>query len=186
MSNFSLLDTPIKDLYVVKRNPIVDQRGYLERFYCFNILGTHFQNKGIRQINHTLTRNKGTVRGLHFQYPPFAETKFISCTRGVVWDVAVDLRDGSPTFLQHYAIELSENNFLSFLIPEGFAHGFQTLTSDCEMLYLHTADYSAKAEGAINAIDPYLNIPWPLTITERSSRDINHPMITDDFSGIKL
>jgi dTDP-4-dehydrorhamnose 3,5-epimerase len=186
MSNFSLLDTPLKGLYVVKRNPTVDQRGYLERIYCVNALNNLFQDKGIRQINHTLTRNKGTVRGLHFQYPPFAETKFISCTRGVVWDVAVDLRDGSPTYLQHYALELSEDNFLSLLIPEGFAHGFQTLTSDCEMLYLHTADYNINSEGAINAIDPVLNITWPQTITERSFRDLNHPMIPDNFSGIKL
>ena len=118
--------------------------------------------------------------------PSYAETKIVSCIRGKVWDVAVDLRKRSPTFLHYHAEVLSEDNHKSYLIPEGFAHGFQTLTSDCEMLYFHTADYNKDFEGAINAVDLKIGIKWPQLITERSERDNNHPMLTDDFEGIVL
>ena len=110
----------------------------------------------------------------------------MTCLKGKVWDVAIDLRRGSPTFLEHHAVLLTEDNHCSFLIPEGFAHGFQTLTSDCEMLYFHTADYNVESEGALNAMDPLLLIPWPEPITERSERDVNHPMLANNFQGIEL
>jgi dTDP-4-dehydrorhamnose 3,5-epimerase len=173
-------------LYEVLRQPLGDERGFLERLFCQETLGNLLSGKSIRQINHTLTRKEGTVRGLHFQYPPYAETKIVTCIKGTVWDVALDLRQGSPTFLQYHPLVLSEDNLRSFLIPEGFAHGFQTLTPDCEMLYFHTADYQAEAEGAINALDPHLAIAWPKSVTERSARDQGHPMLTEDFLGISL
>ena len=173
-------------LYELLRHPLGDERGFLERLFCQETLGSLLSGKSIRQVNHTLTRKEGAVRGLHFQYPPHAETKIVTCIKGRVWDVAVDLRQGSPTFLQHQALVLSEENLRSFLIPEGFAHGFQTLTPDCEMLYLHTADYQSGAEGALNALDPQLAIAWPQPITERSARDQKHPMLTQDFLGITL
>jgi dTDP-4-dehydrorhamnose 3,5-epimerase len=106
--------------------------------------------------------------------------------KGAVWDLAVDLRQGSSTFLKHHAVLLTEDDCQSYLIPEGFAHGFQTLTSDCEMLYLHTADYNAEAEGALNALDPRLEIDWPEPITERSERDASHAILTGTFHGISL
>jgi len=186
MSRFVLHSTPINGLQVIERQPVGDSRGFLERLFCQETLNSPLQGKPIRQINRTLTQNKGTVRGLHFQYPPYAETKIVTCIKGQVWDVAVDLRGGSPTFLQHHAVMLSEDNHQSYLIPEGFAHGFQTLTPDCEMLYLHTADYSAEAEGALNACDPRLAINWPQPISDRSERDKNHAMLTDDFHGMDL
>ena len=96
------------------------------------------------------------------------------------------MRKGSPTFLHHHAELLTEDNHKSYLIPEGFAHGFQTLTSNCEMLYFHTADYKKDSEGAVNAIDPAVAINWPQPITERSERDVNHFMLADDFKGIEL
>jgi len=126
------------------------------------------------------------VRGLHFQYPPHAETKFVSCIRGKVFDVAVDLREGSSTFLQYHAVTLTEENSRTFLIPEGFAHGFQTLSKNCEMLYFHTETYHPDSEGALNATDTHINIKWPLEITERSERDQSHSIISSSFKGIRL
>jgi dTDP-4-dehydrorhamnose 3,5-epimerase len=186
MSSISVHKSPLADLLIIKRQPIGDPRGYLERLFCRKSLEPFLRNKEIRQINHTLTQKEGTVRGFHFQHPPHAEIKIVSCIKGEVLDIAIDLRADSPTFLQHHAVVLSETNFQSFLIPEGFAHGFQTLTVNCEMLYFHTADYNTDAEGALNALDPHLGIAWPLPISERSFRDENHPMIQNDFSGLKL
>lgn len=186
MTRFGLHSTPLHGLQVIERQPIGDSRGFLERLFCQETLNSFLQGKTICQINRSLTQNKGTVRGLHFQYPPHAETKIVTCLKGQVWDVAVDLRRGSSTFLQYHAVLLSEDNHQGYLIPEGFAHGFQTLTPDCEMLYFHTADYNAEAEDALNACDPRLAINWPQPITERSERDKNHAMLTDDFHGMDL
>jgi len=186
MSRLVADTTPINGLQVIERQPIGDERGFLERLFCQETLTHLLQGKTIRQINRTLTQTKGTVRGLHFQYPPHAETKIVTCLKGQVWDVAVDLRRGSPTFLQHHSVLLTEDNYQSYLIPEGFAHGFQTLTPDCEMLYFHTADYNAEAEGALNALDPSLAINWPEPITVRSERDMNHATLSDYFEGIDL
>jgi len=186
MSRFVLNRTPIDDLQVIERRPLDDSRGFFERLFCKETLGQFLHGKNIRQINRTRTQKKGSVRGLHFQHPPHAETKIVTCLKGQVWDVAVDLRQGSPTFLKHHAVLLTGDNHQSYLIPAGFAHGFQTLTSDCEMLYLHTADYHAEAEGGLNALDPRLAIDWPGAITERSERDVSHAMLTDSFYGIPL
>lgn len=186
MSRFVLHPTPINGLQIIERRPIGDSRGYLERLFCQETLGQLLEGKTICQINRTLTQNKGTVRGLHFQYPPCAETKIVTCLKGQVWDVAVDLRRGSPTFLQYHAALLTEENRQSYLIPEGFAHGFQTLTLDCEMLYFHTADYNVVAEGALNPCDPRLAISWPEPTTVRSERDKSHAMLADDFQGISI
>jgi dTDP-4-dehydrorhamnose 3,5-epimerase len=142
--------------------------------------------KSIAQINHTITRKKGAVRGLHFQHPPHAETKVVSCLRGEIFDVAVDLRSGSPTFLQWHGEILSAGNRKSMLIPEGYAHGFQALTEDCELIYLHTAAYHPEAEGALNVADPRLNIAWPLPFVDLSDRDRSHPLIDKIFHGIDL
>ena len=129
---------------------------------------------------------EGTVRGMHFQYPPHSETKIVTCLRGAVCDVAVDLREGSPTFLLHHVVCLSETNHFSLLIPEGFAHGFQTLAPNCEMLYFHTADYRADAEGALNVLDPKLAINWPRDVTAISERDKQHPFLAGDFRGVAI
>ena len=138
------------------------------------------------QINHSYTSKRGTLRGLHFQYPPHSEMKMVSCIRGEVLDVVVDIRKGKPSFLKYHEEVLSANNRKILVIPEGFAHGFQALTDDCEMLYLHTAPYCQSSEGGINANDPLLSIPWPLPINQRSARDASHPMIEKDFMGVSL
>lgn len=186
MNKFVLHKTPIDDLEIIVRSPILDHRGFFERMYCHETLSQLVKGKSIRQINRTFTKKKGTVRGLHFQYPKYAETKIISCLRGEIWDIAVDLRRDSPTFLQHYSVLLTQENRKSFIIPEGFAHGFQTLASGCEILYFHTADFNAETEGGINALDPRLAISWPKPILSRSERDIQHAMLKDGFQGIDL
>ena len=184
--HFTLTDTTITGLVVLERKPLGDNRGFFERLFCQDELSVLLQGKSIVQINHTLTKKAGAVRGMHFQCSPCAELKFVSCLKGEVFDVAVDLRQNSSTFLRWHAEVLSADNFKTFVIPEGFAHGFQTLKEDCEMYYLHTAAYAAEAEGALNARDPRLNITWPKSITEQSERDQAHPMLRDDFDGIAL
>jgi dTDP-4-dehydrorhamnose 3,5-epimerase len=125
------------------------------------------------------------VRGMHFQYPPNSEDKFVSCLRGEVFDVAVDLRAGSPTFMHWRAELLSAENSKSFFIPKGFAHGFQTLTKNCELIYLHTQPYAPDAEGGLNPLDPRVGIEWPLPIADISPRDRAHASLAD-FSGLDL
>jgi dTDP-4-dehydrorhamnose 3,5-epimerase len=184
--SFNFVDTPILDLKIIQRQAILDERGFLSRLYCehdFKSIGIY---KSISQINQTQTKKIGVVRGLHYQLPPFAETKLISCIRGEVFDVAVDLRKDSPTYLKWHAEILSEKNMKSFLIPEGFAHGFQTLTTDCELIYFHTAPYNKAYEQGLNSADQKIGIAWPLEISEMSERDRAHSMIQEDFKGIVL
>ena len=176
-ARFDILDTPLAGLRILRRKLIGDSRGYLERLFCSEELQALAPGRHIVQINHTLTASRGTVRGMHFQRPPHAEIKFVSCLRGEVFDVAVDLRNNSPTFLRWHAEVLSADNHTTLVIPEGFAHGFQTLTDDCEMLYFHTAAYHASAEDGLNALDPGLAIEWPLDVDVLSDRDRSHPMI---------
>lgn len=181
---FDVLATPIDGLRVLQRKPIGDSRGYLERLFCTDELQALLPGKRIEQINHTLTSGRGTVRGLHFQHPPHAEMKFVHCLRGEVFDVAVDLRRGSPTFLRWHAEVLSAGNHRTFLIPEGFAHGFQTLGDECEMLYFHTAPYRQDAEGGLHPQDPRLAVAWPLQVAGLSPRDAAHAFLDAHFGGV--
>lgn len=178
--------TLLAGLIVIELKPIADERGSLERLYCANELAAQQVRFPIVQVNRTVTTRKGTVRGMHFQYPPHTETKLVSCLTGKVFDVAVDLRRGSPTFLQWHAEELSSENHRSLLIPAGFAHGLQTLEDDCDLLYFHTAAYVADAEGGIQPSDPRVGIKWPLPIGEMSVRDRGHSLLTDEFRGLVL
>lgn len=171
---------------MVRRGRIEDARGFLSRLYCADEFAAAGLAKPLSQINVTLTRKKGTVRGMHFQRPPHAEAKIVSCLRGEVFDVAIDVRHRSSTFLRWHAEILSSANERALLIPEGFAHGFQALTDDCELLYLHTAAFEPSAEGALNAVDPRLGIAWALDITEMSDRDRRHPMVPVEFEGLQL
>lgn len=173
-------------LYLAQRTAIEDDRGYLSRFFCAEAFAKAGLSISVVQINHTLTRKKGAVRGMHFQHIPHAEKKLVSCIKGEVWDVAVDLRRNSPTFLRWHGELLSASNRKSLLIPEGFAHGFQTLTEDCELIYLHTEAYHPASEDALNALDPALSINWPLDIVELSDRDRKHKFIEQNFQGIIL
>ena len=185
-SRFDIIETPLQGLQLIKRKPLGDSRGYLERMFCQSDFAELLHGKTIAQINHTLTEKTGTIRGMHFQYPPYAETKFVMCLKGEVYDVAVDVRAGSPSFLQWHGEILSAANHKTLFIPEGFAHGFQTLTDDCEMLYFHTAPYHSNSEAALNSLDLKLAIAWPLPVNEQSTRDKEHPMINLSFCGVTL
>lgn len=185
MSRFGLTELPLAGLVLVARQTLGDSRGFLARLFCAEALAGAGWRQPIAQINHTYTARRGTVRGLHFQHPPHAEMKLVSCLRGEVWDVAVDLRAGSPTFLQWHAERLSAANGRALLIPEGFAHGFQALSNDVELLYCHSQAYAPGAEAGLHPADPRLGIAWPLAITELSSRDAGHPPIPSDFEGVR-
>lgn len=178
--------TGISGLVVVETSPRVDHRGAFERLFCERELSTLIGARRIAQINRSVTLQKGSVRGMHFQLPPHAEMKLIRCLKGRVWDVAVDLRAGSATFLRWHAEELSHENRRMMVIPEGFAHGFQTLEPGSELLYLHTVPYAPQSEDGIRFNDPALGISWPLSVVELSERDRQHPAIPLDFKGIQL
>lgn len=186
MKRFDFFPTPLKGLMLVQRKSIEDNRGFFNRVFCAEEFSSTGLIRPIAQINHSKTYLKGVVRGMHFQYPPFAEDKIVTCTHGSVFDVAVDLRNKSPTFLQWHGEILSGENQRSLLIPQGFAHGFQTMTANCELFYIHSMPYMANMEGALNAVDPRLGILWPLPITQLSKRDQTHPMLTANFKGINL
>jgi dTDP-4-dehydrorhamnose 3,5-epimerase len=161
-----------------------DARGFLSRLFCAEELRAAGWTGPIAQINHAHTARKGTVRGMHFQYSPHAETKLISCLRGEIWDVAVDIRAGSPTFLRWHAEILSADNGRALLIPQGFAHGFQAISDDAELIYCHSAPYNVEAEGGLNPRDPKLAIAWPLPLGEMSTRDAQRSILDDRFAGV--
>ncbi|OLP58259.1 dTDP-4-dehydrorhamnose 3,5-epimerase [Xaviernesmea oryzae] len=172
---FEIEETPLTGLLLVKRCPMADARGSFARLFCAEELSALGWKAPVAQINESRTRLKGTVRGLHYQKPPFAEMKLVSCIEGAILDVAVDLRPQSPTYGQHYAAELSAENAGALMIPEGFAHGFQALSDDVRMIYVHSALYAAEAEAGIDATDPTLSIAWPLPVAQRSPRDCALP-----------
>jgi len=178
--------TPISDLILVESAVQRDERGSFTRLYCQDELGELVGQRQIVQINQSSTRTVGAVRGLHFQNAPHAEMKLVRCIKGKVWDVAVDLRAGSPTFLQWHAEELSAENAHMLVIPEGFAHGFQVLEQDSELVYLHTAFYTPSAEAGVRPTDPELAIAWPLVPQDLSDRDLSHPLLTSEFTGLAL
>ena len=178
--------TELRGVLVVETTPLVDSRGAFARFFCERELAAVTGDRRIVQINHSRTDAVGAVRGLHYQLPPHAEMKLVRCLRGRVWDVAVDLRAGSPTFLQWHAEELSPGNARMLVIPEGCAHGFQVLEPESELLYLHTAYYAPEAEDAVACDDPRVGVAWPLPIGGLSERDGNHPPLPADFVGIDV
>lgn len=173
-------------MYVFERRPFADQRGWLERMYDSDDLAAVLGSRSIVQVNRTLTLAKGTVRGMHYQAPPSAEAKIVSCLRGAAFDVAVDVRRHSPTFLQWHAETLDAKNRRSLFIPEGFAHGVQALNDDCELLYFHTAAYDPGAERGLHPLDPRLAIAWPLAVEHLSERDDAHAALTAEFDGIAV
>ena len=186
MINFAFKQTRLQGLYLITPKPKIDNRGYFERLFCTDEFKELGLNKPIVNINHSFSKQKGIIRGLHFQYPPFQETKIIICLKGSVYDVAIDIKKDSPTFLQWHGEILDGKLKQMFLIPEGFAHGFQTLEDNVELLYLHTNFYNREYESGLNFMDPFLNISWPLEVTEISEKDKNHKFISPDFKGVEL
>lgn len=176
--------TPLSGLCIAETTPYIDDRGQFSRLYCEIELSSLIGSRKIMQINRSRTTMVGAVRGMHFQLPPYAEMKLVRCLKGRVWDVAVDIRQESETFLQWYAEELSEINNRMMVIPEGFAHGFQVLDPDSELLYMHTACYTPTAESGLKFDDPMFKIAWPLEPRDLSPRDMSHAYIDQKFKGI--
>jgi dTDP-4-dehydrorhamnose 3,5-epimerase len=186
LKRLSIADLPLAGLKRIERQRLDDARGFLSRIFCAEELRAAGWDKPVVQINHSCTAGRGTVRGMHFQQPPHAEMKLVSCIRGEVWDAAVDIRAGSKTFLHWHGERLSADNGRALLIPEGFAHGFQTLTDDAELLYCHSAAFNATAEAGLNPTDARLAISWPLQITDLSARDSQQPLLNERFAGVVL
>lgn len=170
LKRFIEIPTEFSDLYEIKKKSLSDNRGFFERVFCVEEL-TCWNNRAVVQVNRTLTKKKGTIRGLHFQYPPFCEAKFVACLRGCILDVVLDLRRASKTFGKLFTIRLDAKINNGLVIPEGFAHGFQTITDEVEMLYFHSKKYSPKHESGVNVFDKELNVPWELPCSEQSQRD---------------
>ncbi len=178
------IPTSLEDAYIIELKPFQDERGLFARTYCKKEFATIGHTEDFVQINHSRTIPRAAIRGMHFQVPPSAETKLIRVIRGTILDVIVDIRRDSPTFLQHIKVELSEENMRMIYVPKGFAHGFQTLTTYCEMIYHHTEFYTPENERGLRFDDPVLNIDWPYEPSIVSNRDQNHPLIELAFEGI--
>ena len=184
MKRFEMAATPIAGVHVLTRRRLADQRGFLERLYDSFEFDEVLPGCSVQQVNRTYTRLAGTVHGLHLQLPPNQESKIVSCIKGRVFDVAVDLRETSPTFLQWFGCELGETNAKSLLIPPGCAHGVQTLDIDCELLYLHTSLFAPQSEAGLNPLSSLVGIEWPMPISYLSERDMNETSEPCLFKGV--
>jgi len=179
-------ESPLKGAFIVEPEPFKDDRGFFARVFCKNEFSEIGHQGDFVQINHSKNTVKGTLRGLHYQLPPHAEIKLVRCIAGKVFDVIVDLRENSPTFLKSFDIGLSDENMKMIYIPAGFAHGFQTLEDNTQIIYHHTAFYNPAYERGLNFKDPLLNINWPLAPVNLSERDKTHTFLTNEFKGIKI
>ena len=179
-----IIEAKIAGLKIIKSESLQDDRGFFSRFFCTKELELILNERKIVQMNYSITNNLGAIRGMHYQNNPGSEMKIIRCLKGRVYDVAVDLRKDSPTFLEWHGIELTPESNLAYVIPEGFAHGFQVLEKGSHLLYLHTAFYSPELEGAVRFDDPKINISWPLNPTDLSEKDKSHAYMNEQFKGI--
>jgi len=170
--------------FIIEPEPHGDNRGKFARIVCMDELKKIGHTKDIVQVNYSLTHQKGSVRGMHFQHAPQKEIKMVKCIRGTVFDVIIDLRKNSPTLLQWHGEILTPENMKMMYIPEGCAHGFQTLEDECELLYFHSEYYTPECEGAIHYNDPLVKVTWPVEITEISERDSRQPFLSKGFEGI--
>jgi dTDP-4-dehydrorhamnose 3,5-epimerase len=171
------LPTPLAGAYVVELERVEDERGFFARSFCQEEFRRQGLKPAIAQSNVSWNRKRGTLRGLHFQAVPHEEAKVVRCTRGAIWDVIVDLRQGSPTRLRWHAQELNADNRLAFYVPEGFAHGFQTLADDSEILYQMSEPYYPELARGVRWDDPRLGIKWPLPEPILSDRDRSYALL---------
>jgi dTDP-4-dehydrorhamnose 3,5-epimerase len=169
-------ETPLRDAWVVDIAPIEDERGFFARSFCGREFSEHGLNPRVVQCNVSFNRRRGTLRGMHYQAAPHEEAKLVRCTQGAVWDVMVDLRPASPTFKRWHGVELSAANRRAFYVPEGVAHGFQTLSEDAEVLYQMTAAFVPEAARGVRWNDPAFAIRWPIADPFMSERDRAFPL----------
>jgi dTDP-4-dehydrorhamnose 3,5-epimerase len=178
-------ETALSGALIVDLQPRGDDRGFFARTFCQREFETHGLKPLVAQANLSFNRHKGTVRGLHFQFPPAAETKYVRCTRGAILDVIVDLRPESPTYLRHLAVELSADNRRGLYVPERFAHGYQVLEDDTETTYQVGEFYSPAAESGLRYSDPRLGIRWPLPVADMSEKDRVWPLLDEAEPAIR-
>jgi len=176
--------TEIQGVFVAETTPFADHRGAFARFFCADELAPVLGERSIVQINHSRTREVGAVRGMHFQRPPHAEMKLVRCVRGRVFDVALDLRADSPTFLRWHAEPLDPTTARMLVVPEGCAHGFQVLEEESEILYMVTEFYSPESEEGVHPEDPMISIQWPLPVRELSRKDACQRFLTPSYTGL--
>lgn len=179
----SVHDTPLAGLVELVSNRRSDARGQFTRLYCAETFSSIAPGASVAQINLSHTRSRGTVRGLHWQGEPLPDGKVVRCLRGHVFDVAVDLRPDSDTYAAWYGVELHEREHRALYIPAGFAHGFQTLTDDVELLYVHTAPYAPECEGGVHHADATIGVSWPLPVSLVSARDAALPTLPATVAG---
>jgi dTDP-4-dehydrorhamnose 3,5-epimerase len=179
-------ELPLKNSFLILPEMIKDDRGEFGRIYCCEEFGRFIEGKKIVQVNHSVNKHKGTIRGMHYQQTPHLEAKMIRCIKGAVYDVIIDIRINSKTFLKWYSVELSAMNKKMLYVPEGFAHGFQVLLDDTELIYFHTGFYNKKSEGGISYNDPQLGIKWPLPPAYLTDRDLSNALIDNNFKGVLL
>ena len=170
-------ETSLAGAYVLDVERISDERGFFARSFCRNELESHGLDPNVVQCNVSFNRKAGTLRGMHFQVAPHEEAKLVRCTMGAVHDVIVDLRPGSPTFRRSYAVELSAQNRRALFVPKGFAHGFQTLSDDTEVLYQMSVFHHPESARGLRFDDPALGIAWPLPPSIMSERDRSYPLL---------
>lgn len=183
---FHVQSTVLDAVKVLERRSMADQRGSFSRLFDADELAALGWTQPVAQVNHSVTAKRGSLRGMHYQLPPHAEMKLVTCIRGAVLDVALDVRAGSNTLSRWHGEHLTADNQRALLIPAGFAHGFQTLSDDVELIYCHSAPYQVDSEVGHNALDPLFSIEWPDPITEISKRDQSHPMLDGAFRGVAL
>ncbi len=171
------IPTPLAGAYVIDLTPFADERGLFARTFCLKEFAAIGHTLPFVQHNHSINHHKGTLRGMHYQVAPFQEIKLIRCIVGSVYDVIVDLRLDSPTYLQHFGTILSSQNRQMIYVPEGFAHGFQTLEDHTELLYHHTAYYTPEADRGVRYDDPLLAIHWQLPPVMVSPKDKSYPLL---------
>jgi dTDP-4-dehydrorhamnose 3,5-epimerase len=184
VSSLNLSSLGIEGLVRVSRRLHSDQRGVFARLFCAEELGLAGWSWPVAQVNHSVTYGIHTVRGLHYQAAPSTEAKLVSCVAGDVWDVAVDLRRGSPTYMDWHGERLSADDGAAVMIAPGFAHGFQTLSEHAVLIYCHSAPYDPAAERGLHPLDPRVGIEWPHRPRDLSNRDAAFELIGDDFEGI--
>lgn len=172
-------ETKLKGAYIIDIERIEDTRGFFARAFCQNEFEEHGLKPIIAQANVAFNHKKGTLRGMHFQYPPAAETKIVRCTRGAIIDIIVDLRPESPTYLHHITVELSEENRRSLYVPERFAHGYQVLRDNTETSYHVGEFYTPESEGGLLYKDPQLKLEWPLPVTVISEKDDRWELLSE-------
>lgn len=178
--------TKLAGAFTIDVQPFQDNRGFFTRTFCENEFGAQNLVQHFVQANHSGTHGKGVIRGMHFQRPPFCEVKLVKCVQGSIFDVIIDVREGSPTFLQWFGAELSAENKRMMYVPAGFAHGFQSLTDYSEITYMVSNFYNKESEAGVKYNDAKVNIEWPLPVSLVSDKDNTIPAIDDSFSGVSL